>query len=316
MFSNFGPWFFGISRLCNACKNGDLDQVKQLATKHNINQRGWLGWAPLHKAAESGCVNVVRYILENAELNADVNIRDLENHTPIHCCVGVKETPQHLQTLEVLLAKGGDPNAEDDGKYTALHLAVLNNNVGCVKLLLKYGANIDAQNEDKYTALHTAYRYELCEIRDLLLQHGADTTIRDAQGRTPQEVAPKKKKPPTQYLTVSIESTSSASNRHTNITTTNTINSNNENKNENKKNPNNTTHDTEISQIAKVQFATEEAGASSSTPAISTMTTLGSVSTLSSVSNANNFAATSQNNATDSANNAQKELERELPIVK
>jgi hypothetical protein len=49
MFSNFGPWFFGISRLCNACKNGDLEQVKRLATKQNINQRGWLGWAPLHK---------------------------------------------------------------------------------------------------------------------------------------------------------------------------------------------------------------------------------------------------------------------------
>jgi ankyrin repeat protein len=46
---------------------------------------------------------------------------DLENHTPIHCCVGVKETPQHLQTLELLLSKGGDPNAEDDGKYTGVY---------------------------------------------------------------------------------------------------------------------------------------------------------------------------------------------------
>lgn len=52
MFSNLtanNTWLFPLSRLCNACKNGDLETVKKLATAKNVNDKGWMGWPPIIK---------------------------------------------------------------------------------------------------------------------------------------------------------------------------------------------------------------------------------------------------------------------------
>ena len=45
---------FAVARLCRAAKNNDAATVRKLANARTVNQRGWLGWAPLHKAAEAG----------------------------------------------------------------------------------------------------------------------------------------------------------------------------------------------------------------------------------------------------------------------
>jgi hypothetical protein len=48
---------FSTSRLCKACKANDVATVKLLATRDNVNVAGWLGWAPVHKAAQGGAVD-------------------------------------------------------------------------------------------------------------------------------------------------------------------------------------------------------------------------------------------------------------------
>lgn len=194
MSSLFGsvPFFGTISRLCSACKNGDLATVKLLASKDNINTLGWLGWSPLHKAVQGGSVSVVEYILSNRELEAQVDVRDPEQHTALHQVAGVpNEEDHHLLILRALLDAGADVNAGDDGLYTPLHLAVLNNNPKIVSILIEFGCDVNLRNQDGYTALHVATRGGYQEIAKMLVQNGADVNLEDAQGRSPIQIAQK-----------------------------------------------------------------------------------------------------------------------------
>jgi len=188
MFSS-SPYFFVISRLCRAATNGDLESVKQLATKDNVNTRGWLGWSPLHKAAQLGHHAVVKYLL-GEKFNASVDIRDMENHTPLLLAAGTnQETLGHIEVVKELISKGADVNATDDGQYSSLHLAVLNSNYEIALALLDAKCNVNHLNQDKFTALHTACSQAHVKFIHLLLDFGADHTIKDARGKTPIDLA-------------------------------------------------------------------------------------------------------------------------------
>jgi len=187
MFSS--PVFFVISRLCRAATNGDLDGVKYLATLENVNAKGWLGWAPLHKASQLGHSEIVKYLLGDS-LHANVDIRDLENHTPLLLAAGTnQETPGHVEVIKELIAKGADVNATDDGQYSSLHLAVLNSNFEIAHALLEAKCNVNHINVDNFTPLHTACSLGNIKLIQLLLSFGADPTLKDARGKTPLDLA-------------------------------------------------------------------------------------------------------------------------------
>jgi len=178
-----------VSRLCRAATNGDLESVKYLATPDNVNSKGWLGWAPLHKAAQIGHSEIVKYLLSE-KLNAMVDIRDLENHTPLLLAAGTnQETPEHVEVVKQLLSKGADVNATDDGQYSSLHLAVLNSNFEIAQALLDAKCNVNPINVDKFTPLHTACSQGEVKFIQLLLNYGADPTLKDARGKTPIDLA-------------------------------------------------------------------------------------------------------------------------------
>jgi ankyrin repeat protein len=165
--------------------------VKYLATPENINTKGWLGWAPLHKAAQLGHLEIVNYLLSD-KLNAMVDIRDLENHTPLMLAAGTnQETPGHVSVVKALIDKGADVNATDDCDYSSLQLAVLNSNYDIAKVLLEARCDVDHKNQDEFTALHTACTQANKKMIQLLVDHSADITIKDARGKTPIELAKK-----------------------------------------------------------------------------------------------------------------------------
>ena len=143
-------------------------------------------------AAQAGHSEVVEYLLVQPEIKTDVNIRDTDNHTPLILACGVKKedlTESHTKSIHLLLAGGANVDAEDDGGYSALDVAVINNNIEAVRLLLEYRANVNHQNQDRFTPLHSACRYHLQEIATLLVQNGADISIPDGQGRTPIQLS-------------------------------------------------------------------------------------------------------------------------------
>lgn len=151
-----------------------------------------LWWNDGILAAQGGHTSIVEYLLTNVDLKTDVNIRDSDNHTPlILACGNPKEvaTEGHVKAIHLLLAGGANVNAEDDGGYSALDLAVINNNIDVVKLLLEYKCNASHRNQDGFTPLHSACRYGFQDIASLLVSAGADLTITDGQGRTPVQLA-------------------------------------------------------------------------------------------------------------------------------
>ena len=68
---------------------------------------------------------------------------------------------------------------------SALHLAVVNNDIEIVKLLISYGANVNMHNKFKKTPLHLACQAGNEIIANLLIENGSDINARDMLRMTP-----------------------------------------------------------------------------------------------------------------------------------
>ena len=95
-----------------------------------------------------------------------------------------------LERLKELLAEdGADPDMKDEEGRTALHFASGYGELECMKALLDAGANVDSVDENKNTSLHYAAGYGNTEASELLIKNGADLSLKNAEGKTAQEVA-------------------------------------------------------------------------------------------------------------------------------
>ena len=106
----------------------------------------------------------------------------LESHSPLHSTV----INNDYDGLKRQLSIGGDVNALDAMKHTALWYAIFLDNEKMVEYLIKHGANIkliDQQSGD--TAMHTAASYNRVEILKLLLANGGDVHIKNNAGYSP-----------------------------------------------------------------------------------------------------------------------------------
>lgn len=105
-----------------------------------------------------------------------------------------------LETMNILLQHGADPNESNLDGYTPFVLAVFSNvnwissrGSGILKILLDYGANVDSQDDQGRTALQiVAGSYHSVETEQALwnlLQHGADVNKHDSHGETALHLA-------------------------------------------------------------------------------------------------------------------------------
>ncbi|XP_063921124.1 uncharacterized protein LOC135135934 [Zophobas morio] len=95
------------------------------------------------------------------------------------------------RTVQLLIKKGFDINAQVKDKMTALHLASQKGDYAITKILLNSGASINVADEDKRNALH--YASESWEnnrvVIKLLIEKGIDVNIQDGNGRTALQLA-------------------------------------------------------------------------------------------------------------------------------
>ncbi|MGN7477313.1 M48 family metallopeptidase [Solibacillus silvestris] len=80
-------------------------------------------------------------------------------------------------------------NEKNEDGYTALHLAVIENNYDAAQYLLEHGANPDTMDMYEYTPLMEAVGYENYEMVELLLNAGTDKAIKDSDGYDAYQLA-------------------------------------------------------------------------------------------------------------------------------
>jgi len=81
-----------------------------------------------------------------------------------------------------------DINRINSAGMTALHQAVLDNNLAVVKILIGHGSDINQQDEDSWTPLHAACANGQADIAKFLLEAGASRNILTDQGERPVDL--------------------------------------------------------------------------------------------------------------------------------
>ncbi|KAG7275501.1 hypothetical protein CRUP_032544, partial [Coryphaenoides rupestris] len=138
-------------RLFAACRHGDLESVRTLVTRENVNSRDTAGRrsTPLHFAAGFGRRDVVHFLLQSG---ASVHARDDGGLVSLHnaCSFG------HAEVVTLLLHHGADANSRDNWNYTPLHEAAIKGKIDVCIVLLQHGAEPAVRNTDGRTALDLA----------------------------------------------------------------------------------------------------------------------------------------------------------------
>lgn len=117
----------------------------------------------------------------------DVEQRDAEGRSALMRAAEV----DHGDVAEALLAAGADPSASDGEGRTALHHAAAHGALRVLRRLLVWKADPEQTDRQGRSALHHAVSGHDARVEcvDLLLALGARADRRDAEGRTPLDLA-------------------------------------------------------------------------------------------------------------------------------
>jgi hypothetical protein len=138
---------FGLSiagRTAEAMK--EIDRDPALAGSHSAD-----GWTPLHLAAFFGHPELANALLDRGA-PVDIRSSNAMKNTPLHAaCAGGQ-----LALVDLLLKSGANPNATQEGGWTALHGAAQAGQRGMVEALLASGADVNLRAGNQQTALDMA----------------------------------------------------------------------------------------------------------------------------------------------------------------
>ena len=159
-------YYGGHSLLHSASFGGHLRIVKFLIEEHDfqifIEDR--VKWTPLLYAAQSGHVDIVKYLREKG---ADVNKTDKFGRTSLYYAIRYHRT----DAATYLIREGADVNISDSSGDTPLRVAMHNGDVSICKLLIEYGARANAYTLDfqsRDLGVTTMFRGELEVDREMI----------------------------------------------------------------------------------------------------------------------------------------------------
>ena len=195
----------------DAAKQGNLEKVRSLVEGDPalVAAKDKGGLTPLHWAAFSGNLDLVRFLLDRGaavdaknargltalvftaaqgrtqaaglliERGADVNVRNPMGMTPL--IIAVEQGATGL--VKTLIAAGADVGA-DSQIGTALHRAAIRGQTELIRILLAAGAKTEVMSR-QYFPLHVAAMAGHLDAVSALVKGGADVNSRDGDGRTP-----------------------------------------------------------------------------------------------------------------------------------
>jgi ankyrin repeat protein len=169
---------------------GDLEMVQVLLDyKVDVNTQRDSGRAPLHDGSMGGIFARIRNVVQSStntvklllEHGADVNMRALDNSTPLHVAMEYGR----VKIVPMLLEHGANVDAKDKNGRTPLHEAVESWSDEPVRMSLEHGADVGAKDNQGRTPLHGAAENGTVEPALMLLERGANIGVKDNKGRTP-----------------------------------------------------------------------------------------------------------------------------------
>ncbi|CAC5387370.1 unnamed protein product [Mytilus coruscus] len=161
----------GDTPLNAAARRGHLNIVKFLLERADIDpnkENRITGNTPLHTAACYGFINIVELLLKREDVDPKIENK-VNGGTLLHSAVSGED----LDIVQLLLEKADiDPNKENESGDTPLNAAARHGHLNIVKFLLER-ADIDPNKENRITGdtpLHTAACYGFISIVELLLK--------------------------------------------------------------------------------------------------------------------------------------------------
>ena len=136
------------------------------------------GTRPLHHAAYSNRIEIVKYLLDNG---AEINAVQVGGPTAL----GQATFRGNSDVVKYLLDKGANPDLGDEKGATPLHHAAYAGNMELVKLLISHNANVNLQQKDGGTPLSHSSIRKHNEVAKYLLENKANPNIADNKGSTP-----------------------------------------------------------------------------------------------------------------------------------
>lgn len=200
-----------------AARRGDAERVRWLLQNgrqpHEVDARGY---TLLHVAAEIGDLGLIEVLREYPSLlrattrhgdnavhvacrhrRADAFLRLVAIGAPMVATNAVGNTPLHLAAYygaieivrEILRADAVPIDVRNIYGEMPLHHAVRNGWYAIAAELIAKGSPVSSPDRRGWHPLHIAAYYGDATMISILLRHGADPSARNAEGRTPRDIA-------------------------------------------------------------------------------------------------------------------------------
>lgn len=161
-----------------AVAGGKIKVVRELIGQNPslARMRDEHGRTPLHFAAESGFVEILKILLDNGAA-----IDAIDNHE--RTALSIASMKGFGEIVIILLDRGADRYAGDYGS-SAFFSAVFNGKIEVMEIFLQHGTNINEQDMSGNSALHRAAFYCHFDMMKFLIEKGAEVNMLDGNGET------------------------------------------------------------------------------------------------------------------------------------
>lgn len=112
------------------------------------------GFATLHLACIHGRLNIIKYLIEEQNLN--INLPSSQGWCPIHLCINNNIGSKAVECLRYLISKGADINVKNNEGTYPLHIAASEGQSDCLKILLELKADTKLLDNRGQSALDLA----------------------------------------------------------------------------------------------------------------------------------------------------------------
>lgn len=148
---------------------GDLERVEAVLSTHpeSLDHHSPDGFTPIGLAAYFGHIELLKKLLEKGA-DLETPAANPMRVCPIHSAAAHPQRGRATTIAKHLLDAGADPNAQQEGGFTALHEAVLNEDLELAELLLSYGANPHVSNDEGDSPVQLAQSKGQTEMVQLL----------------------------------------------------------------------------------------------------------------------------------------------------